>query len=180
MDVVIELASYAELHLLEEKLRSLGFANDASSGVICRYRFSGITVDIMPVSPDILGFSNQWYPEGFALAETIVLEDVPVKLFTLPYFLASKLEAFKSRGELDFRYSSDFEDIVYVLENNPDWPQQLHNLQGGIRTYLQQTLKGLLQNPDFEEGLYAHLERSSAQEKLAEILAGLNSFVALG
>ena len=48
-----------------------------------------------------------------------------IQIFTIPYFLASKWEAFKSRDALDFRGSSDFEDIVYVLENAENIEKEL-------------------------------------------------------
>ncbi len=40
-----------------------------------------------------------------------------IYIFTLEYFLATKLEAFFSRGIKDPRFSSDLEDIVAVLSD---------------------------------------------------------------
>lgn len=68
VDVIIELASYGGYAEIDEKLRALGFKNDIASGVICRYHIQGIIVDIMPTDPKVIGFSNRWYPEGFANA----------------------------------------------------------------------------------------------------------------
>src|SRR5690606_4788683 len=93
-----------------------------------RYTYQGIIVDIMPTNPEIIGFSNIWYPQGFKEAKTVTIENgTEIEIFTIPYFLASKWEAFKSRGALDFRASSDFEDIVYVLENAENNEEELIN-----------------------------------------------------
>lgn len=144
---------------MEEKLRTLGFVNDIESGVICRYTIQGIIVDIMPTSSAILGFSNSWYPEGFRNAISIKLdEETVVFIFSLPYFLASKWEAHKSRGATDMRTSRDFEDIVYVFENCKDFDEQLLEGPVTVRQYLRKELEEILDHPDFEEALYCHME----------------------
>ena len=62
IDVVVELATYGSFAKLEERLREIGFLNDTEAKVVCRYTIKGITVDIMPTDPKVIGFSNQWYP----------------------------------------------------------------------------------------------------------------------
>lgn len=178
VDVVIELATYAEHSQMEEKLRALGFVNDIESGVICRYTIQGIIVDIMPTSSDILGFSNKWYPEGFRNAIPYKLDDeTEILIFSLPYFLASKWEAHKSRGG-DLRTSRDFEDMVYIFENCKDFDDQLLKAPEPVRQYLTEELIPLVEYPDFEEGLYCHMENvrygASAGKLIAKIKAGLN------
>jgi hypothetical protein len=59
VDIVVEIMRHSEYADIEAKLRSKGFVNDASSGVICRYIIHGIIVDVMPTSETILGFSNR-------------------------------------------------------------------------------------------------------------------------
>ena len=178
VDLIIQLASYGGYAGLDEKLRLIGFTNDITSNIICRYQVQGITVDIMPTQPDIIGFSNQWYPEGFAHAVTVTLDQQEVKIFSVPYFLATKLEAFKSRGQNSYRTSSDFEDIVYVLENNNKLPESLSQTTGELRQYLKTTFARFLDDPDFEEGLYSHLEPFHApiiSQEIIKILRGFTS-----
>jgi|GEM_PF-5348830 len=64
----------------------------------------------MPTNPDAIGFSNQWYPEFFANAIIKEIdEDHHIKIFSLPYFVATKWEAFcrfddfKSRNQVHWR-----------------------------------------------------------------------------
>ena len=169
VDVVIELAAYNNYTQLEEELRNVGFENDKDSGIICRYMVQGIIVDIMPTNSDVLGFSNRWYEEGFENAISIMLDDDEVKIFSFPYFIATKLEAFKNRGNNDFRFSSDFEDIVYVLENNSNAENQLLNLPEQLKEYFSKTFQDLINQQDWEEGLYAHLEPRNAPQKIIMI-----------
>ena len=175
VDIVVELATYADHTQMEERLRSLGFINDVASGVICRYTIDGIIVDIMPTDSTILGFSNRWYAEGFNHAIPYKLDDETViHIFSLPYFLACKWEAYKSRGG-DLRTSRDFEDMVYIFENCKNFDEQVLNGPDSVRQYLIKELSPLLDHPDFEEGLYCHLENGTNADKLiAKIKAGLD------
>ncbi len=156
IDVLIELwtrKGYAEL---EEKLRSIGFVNDQESGIICRFIIQGITVDIMPTGENILGFSNKWYPDGYKSAIDYTIDDHIIKIFSAPYFIASKLEAFKSRGGNDGRISSDFEDIVFVFENRFSIWDEIQQCEEGLKEYLKDEFRKLLDNLLFEEWVDAH------------------------
>lgn len=177
IDVVIELASYSGYAAIEDRLRIAGFVNDIESGIVCRYQVQGITVDIMPTEPEVIGFSNKWYPEGFRNAVTVPLDDIAVKIFSLPYFIASKLEAFKSRGENDYRFSSDFEDIVYVLENGVDAEKLLIDSPASVKKYLKKEFDLLLNDPKLEEGLYAHVEPVTAVQQIIKIETLLKKIV---
>lgn len=158
VDVIVELASYGGYAEIDEKLRALGFANDVESGVICRYRLQGIVVDVMPTEPKVIGFSNIWYPDGFANAVTKALDDeTSVRIFSMPYFVASKWEAFKGRGKGDYRTSKDFEDLVYVWENADDFAEQIIAAPADVKDYLKNELSTIMNSDDFSEGLYAHL-----------------------
>lgn len=101
MDVIIEIVNYTQRQQLEEKLRKIGFTNDVESGIVCRFKIQGIIVDIMPTDDPSIGFSNKWYPAGFEHAVTYHFEEgEPARILTAPYFIATKLEAFKSRGKM--------------------------------------------------------------------------------
>lgn len=180
MDVVVELASYTGHTEMDDKLRKLGFVNDIESGMICRYKIDGIIVYIMPTSSKILGFSNRWYPDGFKNAIAHKLdEDIEILIFSLPYFLASKWEAHKSRGGTDLRTSRDFEDMVYIFENCKDFDDQLLNGPALVKQYLQEELKELLDHPEFEEALYSHMESVRYGGDTNRLIAKIKSGLAL-
>lgn len=158
VDVIVELATYSDYSALDEKLRKIGFQNDIASGVICRYRIQGIIVDVMPTDPQPIGFSNRWYPEGFREAIQYSLDnETTFRIFSLPYFVVSKWEAFKSRGNNDYRTSKDFEDLVYILENADNFEEQIRQAPAHLQEYLREQLVPIINKDDFEEGLYAHL-----------------------
>lgn len=109
--------------------------------MICRYIIHGITVDVMPPSEEILGFSNQWYSKAFAHSTSVALEDgLSIRIFIAPYFLATKLEAFVDRGENEGRFSSDFEDIIHVLNNRQSIWEEIGNADEPVKQYLKDQL----------------------------------------
>ena len=159
VDIVVELLNLSGYAALEEKLRSIGFTNDKDSKIICRYKIDGIIVDFMPTRGDILNFSNQWYPDGFKNAISYPIDNqLTVKIFTSPYFLASKLEAFKDRGGNDGRTSSDFEDIVSVLERRKTVWTEINDAPADVRTYIREEFKKLMENIFLEEWINAHID----------------------
>jgi len=92
---IVELASYKGYAALDKKLREIGFKNDITSGVICRYKIQGITVDVMPTHPEAIGFSNIWYPEGFQTAINYPLdEQTEIKIFSIALFCSFKMGSF--------------------------------------------------------------------------------------
>jgi predicted nucleotidyltransferase len=173
VDILVEVAHYSGYASVEEKLRAKGFVNDVDSRVICRYKVNGIIVDVMPTSEDILGFSNRWYKQAFENAMQMTIDkDYEVSIFSAPYFLASKLEAFKHRGKNDGRTSSDFEDIIFVLNNRSVIWDELAETKGELRDYFFQKFRSLLSSPYFEEWIGANLDYNE-QGRVAYILKGL-------
>ncbi|MCW3122606.1 MAG: hypothetical protein JWQ38_2098 [Flavipsychrobacter sp.] len=159
VDVIIEILNYAQRAELEDKLRKLGFVNDVTSGVICRWQIEKIIVDIMPTDDPSIGFSNKWYPQGFSNAIDHIIDDrCTVKILDSPYFIATKLEAFKSRGKSDGRTSHDFEDIIYVLENRQEIWQEIASAQGEVHAYLLAEFRNLLANSNIPEWIGCHVE----------------------
>ena len=122
VDFIVDISVRGEYRRFEEKMRELGFVNDQSEDApICRWvmNFQGVDlkVDAMPVDEKILGFSNQWYQESIDTAwEHEIKEGLVIKVIDPVYFLGTKFEAFRGRGDNDI-FSHDLEDVVYVLEH---------------------------------------------------------------
>ena len=71
IDVVVSVTTnYEYSEGFGGRLRQLGFGEDSSEGApLCRWcRKDGVTLDVMPTDPKILGFSNQWFPLAFETA----------------------------------------------------------------------------------------------------------------
>lgn len=162
VDCIVEIASRAEYNKFEKKLRDLGFKNSMEQGApLCRWLYSGVTVDIMPTDPKIIGFSNKWYKGGIANAISYRLpSDLEIRIFSVPYFLASKIEAFKDRGKNDFQGSRDFEDIMTVLDGKNDLSRDLTNSPKDVLSYLHSQFQEWAKNDDFLQSLSGHLPPS--------------------
>jgi len=181
VDVIIEILNYAKRAELEEKLRGIGFSNDIESGIVCRYKIHGIVVDIMPTNDPSIGFSNIWYQEGFENSiDHEIDEHCTIKILKAPYFLATKIEAFKGRGRNDGRTSQDFEDIVFVLENRENIWGEIKALNGNIGDYLKNEFQKLLNNRYLEEWIDSHVERASPPatylilDEIDKFVSGIN------
>lgn len=178
VDIVVEIWSRAEYAKLEEQLRSIGFQPDTSSPSICRFRVQGIVVDIMRTQEEepediqvdimatqnVLGFYNIWYPDGFAHSIKYEIDEWhTVRIFSAPYFIASKIEAFKSRGGNDGRMSHDFEDMVYLMENRATLWNEIANAENAVRLYLTEWFGHLLKQPYTEEWISANVSDGSTR-----------------
>ena len=178
IDVLIEIGSYGEYVRIQEKLAAIGFNVDPEAKVTCRYKYQGLTVDVMPTDENVLGFSNKWYKEGFSNLKSYQIDDrTAVNIFSPPYFIASKLEAYKGRGNNDGRTSQDFEDIVFVLDNRKTIWQELSESGQELKNYLKEEWQNLLKNRNIEEWLSAHLEYETAAARARLMLNEMKKFV---
>ena len=71
----------------------------------------------MAASDSMRGPSNRWYQVGFDALETIEINDTQIQVLSAPCYLATKFEAYNSRGQDNYRTSHDVEDIIYVIDN---------------------------------------------------------------
>lgn len=128
VDVVIEINGRMAYYELDRRLLELGFQNDMR-GPICRYLHGVIMIDVMPTDPDVLGFSNSWYPLAIATARPHTLANgVTINLNTPACFLATKMEAFDSptrEDHGDMFTSRDFEDWRGVAGQTDRAPKAL-------------------------------------------------------
>lgn len=177
IDILVELLQYSDYVEIEEKLRSKGFENDVESGVLCRYRINGIIVDVMPTNKNILGFSNRWYPEGYKNAREVRLDDnYHIRIFHPAWFIASKLDAFRDRGKNDGRMSTDFEDIVFVLNNRINIWEEMNSSPPLLKEYLQQQFGELLANEHVFEWISCHLNYTE-HRRATLIIGGLQNLI---
>ena len=74
VDVIAEIGSYAEYTVFSERLRGLGFKEDSREGApLCRWTHGALTLDVMPLDSQVLGFSNRWYPDALRTAGNVQL-----------------------------------------------------------------------------------------------------------
>lgn len=166
VDAVVN-ASRALFHRIEDQVAERGFARDVSSDVICRWvhKASGVLFDLMPVQPEVLGFSNRWYPYAVETAVPVDLGDgLTVRLVSAVAFVATKLEAFAGRGGGDFLSSHDLEDVLNIVDGREELAEELAAAPAQLRQAVAAAFKPLLSNQDFVNvlpGLIAEPERAS-------------------
>lgn len=135
----MEVFGRTENWTTDEILRSKGFKNDTSEDApICRWIYKGLKVDFMSPDQNIFGFANSWYKEGIERSIEVELAPSKIRILSLPYFLATKLEAFKDRGFPDFMGSKDMEDIISILEVSDEdlFKIGFNNSSKALKTYL--------------------------------------------
>lgn len=179
VDCVMQLRAMNGLYNLEETLQSRHFRHDIESGIICRWTYQGITVDIMPDDERILGFSNRWYTKGMDNRIDYVLpNNETIHIFPASFYLATKLEAIASRGGCDLRLSHDFEDFVFVLNGRTNIVSELQNISDHeLRTYLSDKFQELRDNPNIEECITCVLPIGEEErcEYIISILEAINT-----
>lgn len=175
VDVVTQVATISEYHSVEAQLTSRGFKHDTSPDApICRWLSTGVTLDLMPSQPGVLSFHNRWYPLAVTTAiPTLLPSGRSIKLISAPLFLATKLEAFKGRGNNDFLASHDLEDVVTVVDGRPALADEVCQSPQELRAYLAAELSSLLKIPEFLDALPGHLPGDSASQSRLPILIDL-------
>lgn len=170
VDGVVE-AGFAEFHRIESRISERGFARDIDSGVVCRWvhRESGVLFDLMPVQPEVLGFSNRWYRYAVGTAMPAELaEGISIRVASAVAFVATKLEAFASRGAGDILSSHDLEDILNIVDGREQLAGELSHAPIELRDAVAAAFSALLAHPDFANalpGLIAEPERAALVEE---------------
>jgi len=157
VDCIVDVISLNRYYLLEKQLRERGFNKLLTDEIICRWHCEDVILDVMPTDEKILGFGNIWYKE--AIQQSILYSlgsELDIKIVTAPFFLATKLEAFKSRGKYDFYSSHDFEDLVSVMDGRIEILADIENTTYELKHYLAQTFIEIHKSRAFHDALPSH------------------------
>lgn len=154
VDLIVDLAGFPEWVELRERLRKQGFSEATDDNVICRMKLGELKVDFMPDNEAILGFSNRWYAKGIETAVETLLDDaVTIRCLTSPLYIATKLEAYRGRGDGDLIGSRDAEDILLLVDGRPELVDEVAAAEADIRSYIAEQFKDLLSDRDFDHFL---------------------------
>lgn len=171
IDMTINLANYNEWAQMQERLAELKFYPDPEGHSICSYKYDKIAIDIMPAEDSSIGVSNIWYKPGFKYLQQIELpEGVNINILPSPYFLATKLEAFKDRGANDFYGSHDYEDIIYLLDNRITIVEEILIADEDVRTYIKQEINIIKNHPQANEILAMHIHPLVREERFVMLM----------
>ena len=97
-------------------------------------------------------------------------DGVSIRVVTAPHFVATKIEAFKGRGDGDFVTSRDVEDILAVVDGRQEIVDEALRSSPALRAYLQRELGAWLDDHDFEAVVPGHLPGDEASQARARIV----------
>ena len=135
----------------------------------------------MPLDEKILGFSNRWYRAAMEAATMHqLLRDLEIRVVTAPYFLATKIEAFKGRGRGDFLASHDLEDLIFVIDGRSAIVEEVQTETPLLREYLHTEIIRLLATPGFIDALPGFLLPDAAsQARMGTVLRRLEAVASM-
>jgi len=94
------------------------------------------------------------------------------------YYIATKLEALRSRGGNDWRGAKDFEDIIYVLNYCMDLLERFRAEDGRVRSFVADEFAQMLKRPNLEEEIECAInpEEIERTEMIIETLQKVASY----
>jgi predicted nucleotidyltransferase len=153
VDVICDVTSYVQYQALAERLRKCGLEEAMDEPVICRWRHreSGLAIDVMPTSEEVLGFSNPWYEVGIATAVELELPSGKrIRAVAPPVVVATKLAAWLGRGGGDVLKSLDVHDIIVLVDGRAELIDELAVQPEELRDYVANELTSLREVDYFE------------------------------
>ena len=163
VDAIVEVASLVGYHALARDLMKLGFKQTmADNTPPFRWFWNRMQLDLVPLDEKVLGFANRWYKPGFEAAINVTLASgLQLRHLSAPYFMATKLEAFKDRGNNDVYLSHDLEDVLTVVDGREALAAELTAAPEDVRSFVGQIFQGLLKHPDFTNALPGIVSQST-------------------
>ena len=175
IDMTVNLLNYKDWAKIQKRLFELSFNPDPFGHSICSYKYKDIPIDIMLADDSSLGPSNKWYKIGLERKTKVLAQNQEIFIFSAPVFIATKFEAFRSRGK-DYRTSHDFEDIIYILDNRTTIVSEINEEQKEVNNFLKSEFNKILQSRYTEEILSSHLHPLTIDERYPIILERLKKF----
>jgi len=155
VDAIVEVATLVGYHALADQLMARGFKQTmADNTPPFRWFWQGMQLDLVPLDEKVLGFANRWYRPGFAAAQIATLPTgLQLRHLSAPYFVATKLEAFKGRGNNDVYLSHDLEDIITVVDGRDELLAELAAAPSELRHFIAGQFQAVLDHTDFSNVL---------------------------
>jgi hypothetical protein len=173
VDVIAEIATITDYLIYSERLRRAGFTEDRGENpVLCRWHNEGLILDVLPLDKNVLGYTNIWYRSALKTARPITLPaGTTIRVITAPFFLGTKMEAFRGRGARDFFASHDLEDFIAVIDGRDSILEEIATSPPDLKKYLAEAAEGLLHEDRFLDALPGYV--MGDEERVPLILSKL-------
>jgi len=151
VDVIAEIVTYTDYIAFSERLRAARFTEDSDGDPIaCRWHHGDLILDVLPVDKAVLGYTNRWYRGALRNPLSMQLNNgKSIRVITPPYFLGTKMEAFRGRGNRDYLASRDIEDFIAVIDGRSSIEKEIADAPGDIAEYLANACGELLRTSNF-------------------------------
>lgn len=152
VDVICEVATRSAYYRLGSRLRERGLLEAVDEPVVCRWRSRDpqLVMDVMPIDPDILGFSNPWYDEAISTAEAVALDSGTTIHAARPApLVATKLSAWKGRGNGDLLPSLDVHDILTLFNGRPELVSEIRSSSEELQSFVVEEMAVLSEHSYF-------------------------------
>ena len=172
VDLIVHVIGLGSWYRLQQELAAKGFRITPEDDVICRTRLrdgnaTDLIVDFMPDDADILGFTNRWYGDALRDAVDHALPGgTVIRVVSPAYFLGTKLEAFRGRGNNDPLASRDIEDILNVVDGRESLGDEVADAPDALRAYVAAGIGALLRHRDFDYAVQATARNNRQREDL--------------
>lgn len=175
VDLVTEVASISDYYALLPKLNATGFKEDQSEEHFCRWRNGSLILDVMPTT-EVLGHSvNRWYASAAKAQQVHTLPSgESINVITAPFFIATKLESFDSRGGGDYLHH-DMEDILNIVDGREELMAEITKAPEAVQEFIRETFDEYLADPSFTDKLEWHFPNGRFKVVIQRLrqLAGL-------
>ncbi|MCW4630513.1 MULTISPECIES: hypothetical protein [Marinomonas] len=170
VDLIVSVIGYVEYNQLKAQLQSNGFKETPlteENWPICAMKLGDLRVDIMPDDEAILGFSNRWYKYAMESAIDYALDEkLSIKVVNPIAFVATKLEAYKGRGNQDPLASQDIEDLLNLIDGRESLAAEIRNAPEEVKAYIAQEIQTLMTVSDFDYAVQSTAEGSPDREDI--------------
>jgi hypothetical protein len=137
-----------------------------------RYTYEDVLIDFIPFEETPLGPTNRWLKPDFKRAYPTTIGKATIKILPVSMFLATKWEAYKNRGG-NYRMSHDFEDIIYVIDNNLNLVDDIIEADKNVQLFLKEMCNEILSHPSRNEIIECHINPFTANERKELIIEKL-------
>jgi len=169
VDLIFHVMGYPGYVDFQRRIKKRGFKESMDDDVNCRMRLDGLKVDFMPDDERILGYSNRWYRDALATATATphgLTESLTIQLITPVLFVATKLEAYRGRGNNDPLKSNDIEDILNIFDGRAEFVSEIKQAPVALQQYISDEFNQLLEQPNFEYAVQSTAEGQADREAL--------------
>ena len=167
VDVMVEADTYEAFAALEERLRGAGFRQRLlENAPRCRWYRDDMAYDIVDVRTDHPG--DVWArPTGAGIERRQLPSGRHLPVLCPGRFLAAKIAALADRGGEHWYESSDFEDIVLLLESHDDLGTWLAGTPAAAARAVAEWATSAMKRPGIREEIEATVTRGPVLDRRA-------------